>query len=116
LKNALVESRGIEQKEVHDEYKFSRKTSPEECASTIFEINGTKVDLDIATDIKKISQRTKEAVRQYLIKEGAIEKAMISATAYDQFRHFAPNKTKEGKDNPEGKAENRRAEILIYSE
>ena len=84
---------------------------------------GAKVKLEGHTDSKgteeynqKLSERRAEAVRQYLIKEGAVEKAMISATGYGELRPIAPNKTKDGKDNPEGRAENRRVEILIISE
>lgn len=84
---------------------------------------GAKVKLEGHTDGKgteqynqKLSERRAEAVRQYLIKEGAAEKAMILATGYGELRPVAPNKTKEGKDNPEGRAENRRVEILIISE
>jgi OOP family OmpA-OmpF porin len=84
---------------------------------------GAKVKLEGHTDSKgteeynqKLSERRAEAVRQYLIKEGAAEKAMILATGYGELRPVAPNKTKEGKDNPEGRAENRRVEILIISE
>lgn len=65
---------------------------------------------------QKLSERRAEAVRQYLINSGAVEKDMISATGYGELRPIAPNKTADGKDNPEGRAENRRVEILIVSE
>jgi outer membrane protein OmpA-like peptidoglycan-associated protein len=85
--------------------------------------HGAKVKLEGHTDSKgteeynqKLSERRAEAVRQYLITEGAVEKAMISSTGYGELRPIAPNKTKNGKDNPEGRAENRRVEILIISE
>ena len=84
---------------------------------------GAKVKLEGHTDSKgteeynqKLSERRAEAVRQYLIKEGAVEKAMISTTGYGELRPIAPNTTKDGKDNPEGRAENRRVEVLIISE
>jgi OmpA-OmpF porin, OOP family len=84
---------------------------------------GAKVKLEGHTDSKgteeynqKLSERRAEAVRQYLIREGACEKAMISATGYGELRPIAPNETRDGKDNPEGRAENRRVEILILSE
>jgi OOP family OmpA-OmpF porin len=83
----------------------------------------SKVELEGYTDSKgteqynqKLSERRAEAVKQYLIKEGAVDKAMISATGYGESRPIAPNKTQDGKDNPEGRAENRRVEILIISE
>src|SRR4030043_260073 len=84
---------------------------------------GTEVKLEGHTDRKgteeynqKLSERRAEAVRQYLIKEGAVDEAMISATGYGELRPIAPNTTQDGKDNPEGRAENRRGEILIISE
>jgi len=82
-----------------------------------------KVELEGHTDSKgteqynqKLSEKRVEAVKQYLIKEGAADKARISAKGYGESKPIAPNTTKEGKDNPEGRAENRRVEILIISE
>jgi outer membrane protein OmpA-like peptidoglycan-associated protein len=84
---------------------------------------GAKVELEGHTDSKgteqynqKLSERRAEAVKQYLIKEGAVDSAMISAKGYGESKPIAPNTTKDGKDNPEGRAENRRVEILIISE
>jgi outer membrane protein OmpA-like peptidoglycan-associated protein len=85
--------------------------------------HGSKVRLEGHTDGKgteeynqKLSERRAEAVRQYLIKEGAVESAMISAAGYGKLRPIAPNKMPDGEDNPEGRAENRRVEILIITE
>ena len=82
-----------------------------------------KVELDGYTDSKgteqynqKLSERRAEAGRQYLIKEGAVDEARISVKGYGESNPIAPNKTKNGKDNPKGRAENRRVEILIVSE
>ena len=84
---------------------------------------GSKVKLEGYTDSKgteeynqKLSERRAEAVEQYLIKEGAVESSMISAKGYGESNPVAPNKTPDGKDNPAGRAENRRVEILIMSE
>ena len=84
---------------------------------------GAKVELAGYTDSigteqynQKLSERRAEAVKQYLIKEGAVDKAMISARGYGESSPIAPNKTKDGKDNPEGRAQNRRVEILIIPE
>ena len=82
-----------------------------------------KVELEGHTDSKgteqynqKLSERRVEAVRQYLIKVGAADTARISAKGYGESKPIAPNTTKDGKDNPAGRAENRRVEILIISE
>ena len=84
---------------------------------------GAKVELEGHTDSKgtdqynqKLSERRAEAVMQYLIKEGAVDKARISAKGYGESKPIAANKTPEGKDNPKGRAENRRVEVLIISE
>ena len=84
---------------------------------------GAKVELAGYTDgigteqyNQKLSERRAEAVKQYLINEGAVDKAKITARGYGKSNPVAPNKTKNGKDNPEGRAENRRVEILIINE
>jgi OOP family OmpA-OmpF porin len=84
---------------------------------------GSKVKLEGHTDSRgteeynqKLSEKRAEAVRQWLIKDGAAEKAKILATGYGELKPIAPNTTPDGKDNPEGRAENRRVEVLIMSE
>jgi outer membrane protein OmpA-like peptidoglycan-associated protein len=83
---------------------------------------GSKVKLEGHTDGKgteqynqKLSERRAEAVKKYLIKEGAVGKTKITAMGYGKTRPVAPNTTKDGKDDPEGRAKNRRVEILIMS-
>ena len=78
--------------------------------NSINPLNMSKVMLQaIENEVAKIKAAEK-------IIEGAVDKAMISAKGYGESRPIAPNKTKDGKDNPEGRAENRRVEILIISE
>lgn len=81
------------------------------------------IELEGHTDSKgteqynqKLSERRADAVMHYLIKEGGVDKTRISAKGYGETRPIAPNKTEDGKDNPEGRAENRRVEVLIISE
>lgn len=62
-----------------------------------------------------LSERRAEAIKNYLIKEGGVDKGMISSTGYGKTKPIAPNKTKDGKDNPEGRAKNRRVEILVLT-
>ena len=64
----------------------------------------------------ELSQKRAEAVRQYLIQAGVVDEARISAVGFGPTRPIAPNKTEEGKDNPDGRAQNRRVEIIIMSE
>ncbi len=64
----------------------------------------------------ELSQKRAEAVRQHLIQAGAVDEARISATGFGSTKPIAPNRTENGKDNPEGRAKNRRVEIVIMSE
>ena len=64
----------------------------------------------------ELSQKRAEAVRQHLIQAGAVAEEKISATGFGSAKPVAPNKTNEGKDNPEGRAQNRRVEIIIMSD
>jgi OOP family OmpA-OmpF porin len=64
----------------------------------------------------ELSQKRAEAVRQQLIQAGAVDEARISATGFGSTKPIAPNRTENGKDNPEGRAKNRRVEIVIMSE
>jgi OOP family OmpA-OmpF porin len=57
-----------------------------------------------------ISERRAEAVKSYLLKEGACEQANVSAVGYGETKPIESNKTKEGR------AKNRRVEVLIMSE
>jgi len=57
-----------------------------------------------------LSERRAEAVKNYLVKEGAAEKSKISAVGYGETRPVAPNDTEQGRD------QNRRVEVLILSE
>jgi outer membrane protein OmpA-like peptidoglycan-associated protein len=65
---------------------------------------------------QKLSEKRAVAVKKYLLSAGGIDKKMISAKGYGKTKPVAPNKTKDGKDNPEGRARNRRVEILVLAE
>ncbi len=57
-----------------------------------------------------LSERRAEAVKRYLIKEGAAEESKISTVGHGESRPVASNETKEGR------AQNRRVEVLILSD
>jgi outer membrane protein OmpA-like peptidoglycan-associated protein len=57
-----------------------------------------------------LSERRAEAVKRYLIQQGAAEESKISTIGYGESRPVASNDTKEGR------AMNRRVEVLILSE
>ena len=61
----------------------------------------------------ELSQKRAEAVRQHLIQAGAVDEARISATGFGSTKPIAPNRTENGKDNPEGRAKNRRTEFTV---
>jgi outer membrane protein OmpA-like peptidoglycan-associated protein len=78
---------------------------------------GAKVRLEghtcnIATDEynQTLSERRAEAVKKYLVQEGAAEESKISTIGYGETRPVAPNDTEQGRD------QNRRVEVLILSE
>ncbi len=63
-----------------------------------------------------LSEKRAEAVREYLIKEGGVDPAKITAVGHRDLYPIAPNQKPDGKDNPEGRAQNRRVEINILSD
>ena len=63
-----------------------------------------------------LSEKRAEAVRDYLIREGGVDPAKISSIGYRDLYPVAPNKKPDGRDNPEGRAQNRRVEINILSD
>lgn len=77
----------------------------------------SKVSLEGHTDSigtekynQKLSEKRAEAVKKYLIKEGACLESKISSIGYGELKPVDTNKNKEGRAN------NRRVEVLILSE
>jgi outer membrane protein OmpA-like peptidoglycan-associated protein len=60
----------------------------------------------------KLSQARAQSCVDYLIKKG-IEKKRMIPMGYGKRKPIAPNSTEDGKDNPEGRALNRRTEFKI---
>ena len=56
---------------------------------------------------QKLSEQRAEAVQNYLVQKGACQRADISTAGYGELKPVADNKT------AEGRAENRRVDILI---
>lgn len=59
---------------------------------------------------QKLSERRAEAVKNYLVQKGAVDASKITSAGYGETRPVASNKTEQGK------AQNRRVEILILSD
>jgi len=66
---------------------------------------------DVGTDQynQSLSERRAEAVKKYLVKEGGIDETKISTIGYGESKPVTLN------DTAEGRAANRRAEILVLS-
>lgn len=123
-------ARVIDRLTIHVKFDFDksiiRKTEEAELNKAIDFVRkypDADIELEGHTDSKgteqynqKLSERRTDAVMHYLIKEGGVDKTRISAKGYGETRPIAPNKTEDGKDNPEGRAENRRVEVIIISE
>jgi outer membrane protein OmpA-like peptidoglycan-associated protein len=60
----------------------------------------------------KLSQRRAESVVTYLTQKGIAPKRLV-AKGYGEGRPIAPNDKKDGSDNPEGRALNRRTDFKI---
>ncbi len=77
------------------------------------------VEISAHTDAKgnddynmKLSQKRAESVVEYLIRKG-IDKKRLQAKGYGETQPIAPNKLPNGKDNPDGRALNRRTEFKV---
>ncbi len=63
-------------------------------------------------DNMKLSQARAESCVKYLVEKG-VEKARMKAVGYGESKPKVPNQTEEGKDDPAGRAINRRTEFQI---
>ncbi len=61
---------------------------------------------------QRLSERRSQVVYSYLLKKG-IPKLRMSTESYSELQPVAPNTTAEGKDNPPGRALNRRSELAV---
>jgi OOP family OmpA-OmpF porin len=61
---------------------------------------------------QRLSERRAAAVKRYLVSRG-IEASRLETVGYGKSRPIADNKKPNGRDNPEGRAMNRRAELKV---
>jgi outer membrane protein OmpA-like peptidoglycan-associated protein len=68
----------------------------------------------IGTDAynQRLSERRANSVRRYLVDRG-VETGRLETVGKGEREPIAPNTTPEGRDNPEGRAMNRRAELKV---
>lgn len=88
-------------------------------ASTIRESHARAASVEGHTDVKgaddynqKLSERRAVAVRDWLVAEGAVA-AGTPIVGYGESSPAAPNAKPDGSDDPEGRARNRRVEIVL---
>jgi outer membrane protein OmpA-like peptidoglycan-associated protein len=80
----------------------------------------SKVTVEGYTDSKgtksvnmQLSQDRAQAVKDWLVKNGGVAEASISTKGFGEQYPVAPNKNKDGSDNPLGRALNRRVSIIV---
>lgn len=78
----------------------------------IIEISAHTDDKGSTEYNQKLSQKRAESVVAYLISKG-ISRDRLKAQGYGESAPIAPNRNKDGSDNPEGRAKNRRTEFKI---
>jgi OOP family OmpA-OmpF porin len=90
----------------------------DEAAQTLKDNPDVKVQIEGHTDSigseaynLRLSERRAQAVKQYLVSKG-IAASRLTTVGRGEADPIAPN-TKDGKDNPEGRAMNRRAELKV---
>jgi OOP family OmpA-OmpF porin len=90
----------------------------DEAAQTLKENPDIKVTIEGHTDSigsdgynQRLSERRAQAVKQYLVSKG-IAASRLTTVGKGEAEPVAPN-TKDGRDNPEGRAMNRRAELKV---
>jgi OmpA-OmpF porin, OOP family len=80
------------------------------------EIAGHTDNLGTPQYNQTLSEKRAASVREYLIRVGGVDPTKITSVGYRDLHPVAPNRTPDGKDNPEGRAQNRRVEINILTD
>jgi outer membrane protein OmpA-like peptidoglycan-associated protein len=62
---------------------------------------------------QKLSERRASAVRDWLVKQGGVPTARLTARGFGMSRPIVPNTKQDGTDDPEGRQKNRRVEIRV---
>ncbi len=62
---------------------------------------------------KKLSQKRAESVVNYLTQDKSVDSKRLVAKGYGESKPIASNTNKDGSDNPEGRAKNRRTEFKV---
>ena len=91
--------------------------------ATIVKQKATKVEIFGHTDSKgsevynqKLSEKRALSVKAWLLTNTGFSKDLIHTKGLGETQPRAPNKKEDGSDNPEGRAQNRRVEILVFTQ
>jgi outer membrane protein OmpA-like peptidoglycan-associated protein len=105
-----------------DKSNIKREFVPvlDEAAQILKDTPSVKVTIEGHTDSKgtdaynqKLSERRAQAVKHYLVSKGVMADR-LDTVGKGEKEPVAPNTTPNGKDNPEGRAMNRRAELKVH--
>ena len=77
------------------------------------EIRGHTDSVGSARYTLALSQRRAQAVKDYLARRGGIAPTRLRARGFGETRPVAPNRTRHGSDNPRGRQQNRRVEVIV---
>jgi outer membrane protein OmpA-like peptidoglycan-associated protein/tetratricopeptide (TPR) repeat protein len=81
-------------------------------AATRIEISGHTDDRGSAALNQQLSLKRAQSVVDFLISKG-VDKQRLVAKGYGADKPIAPNRNKDGSDNPEGREQNRRTEMKV---
>jgi outer membrane protein OmpA-like peptidoglycan-associated protein len=104
-----------------DKSNIKREFMPvlDEAAQILKDNSSVKVTIEghtdsIGTDAynQNLSERRANAVKRYLVSKG-VEASRLDTVGKGESQPIAPNTKPDGKDNPEGRAMNRRAELKV---
>ncbi len=91
--------------------------------STIVKQKATKVEIFGHTDSKgsdvynqKLSEKRALSVKTWLLTNTSFSKDLIHTKGLGETQPRAPNEKEDGSDNPAGRAQNRRVEILVFTQ
>ena len=62
---------------------------------------------------QKLSERRASSVRDWLVKQGGVPAARLTARGFGMTRPVAPNTKPDGSDDPQGRQKNRRVEVRV---
>lgn len=61
----------------------------------------------------KLSEKRAQVVRDWLVERGFLRPDQVTIKAFGKRRPIAPNNNPDGSDNPDGRKQNRRVEIVV---